>query len=92
MARVYTKKQLIAEVAKETKISQAKVIEIFTAASKIQKKHLKAGYVVKTENGQIKIVSKKARKGVNPQTGKRITIPACKKPKFVFSKDFKRGF
>ena len=92
MAKVYTKKQLVAEVAKQTGIAQAKVIEVFAAASKIQKQHLKAGYVVRTENGQIKVVARKARKGINPQTGKRITIPACKRPKFVFSKDFKRGF
>ena len=92
MAKVFTKKQLVAEVANETGIAQAKVVEIFAAASKVQKKHLKAGYVVKTENGQIKVVNRKARKGINPQTGKRISIPACKRPKFVFSADFKRGF
>ncbi|MCQ3907979.1 MAG: HU family DNA-binding protein [Mycoplasmoidaceae bacterium] len=92
MAKVYTKKQLVAEVAKPTKLSQVKVVEVFAAASKVQKSKLKTGYIVRTENGQIKIVTRKARKGVNPQTGKRITIPAARKPKFVFSKEFKRGF
>lgn len=92
MAKVFTKKQLISAVSKETGLTQTKIIEIFDATSKITKKQLKAGYKVKTQNGQIKIVSMKARKGINPQTGKKITIPACKKPKFSFSKDFKKGF
>lgn len=92
MAKVFTKKQLVAAVSKETGISQANVMAVFEATSKVTKKQLKAGYKVKTQNGQIKVVSRKARKGINPQTGKKITIPACKKPKFSFGKDFKRGF
>ncbi|XQP55571.1 MAG: HU family DNA-binding protein [Mycoplasmoidaceae bacterium] len=92
MAKVFTKRQLVAEVATLTKLSQTKIVEVFAAASKVQRKHLKAGYVVKTENGQIKIVTRKARKGVNPQNGKRLTIPAARKPKFIFSKEFKQGW
>lgn len=92
MAKVFTKKQLVAAVAKETGLAQAKVMEVFEAAQKVTKKELKLGYKVKTQNGQIKIVTRKARRGINPQTGKKITIPAAKKPKFVFSKDFKKGF
>jgi len=92
MAKIFTKKDLVAAVATEAKMTQVDVLKVFDAATKVQKKQLKAGYIVKTQNGQIKVVTRKARKGVNPQTGKKITIPACKKPKFVFSKDFKRGF
>lgn len=92
MTKVFTKKELVSAIAKETGIAQAKINEVFEAAAKIQKAKLKAGYKVKTQNGQIKIVSRKARKGINPQTGKKITIPASRKPKFVFSKDFKKGF
>lgn len=90
--KVFTKKQLVAAVAKETGLAQAKVMEVFEAAQKVTKKELKLGYKVKTQNGQIKIVTRKARKGINPQTGKKITIPAARKPKFVFSKEFKKGF
>ncbi len=32
------------------------------------------------------------KKGINPFTKKPMTIPACKKPKFVFSKEFKLMF
>lgn len=92
MAKVFTKKKLVAEIAKATGTSQVKVAEIFEASAKIIKSKLKAGYNVKTQNGTIKIVSRKARKGINPQTGKKITIPASRKPKFSFSKDFKRGY
>lgn len=92
MAKVFTKKQLVAAVSKETGIAQTKIVEIYESTQKVTKKQLKLGYKVKTQNGQIKIVTRKARKGINPQTGKKISIPACKKPKFSFSKEFKKGF
>ena len=91
MSKVYTKKQLISAVAQETDLSQVKVTEVFNATFKIIKKQVKLGYKVKTVNGSIKLVPRKAKKVCNPQTGKKITIPACKKPKFTFSKDFKAG-
>lgn len=92
MAKIYTKRELVADVAKATGLPQAQVIAVYDATASIQKKQLKAGYVVKTPNGQIKIVDRKARKGTNPRTGKEINIPACKKPKFTFNIEFKRGF
>lgn len=92
MSKVFTKKQLVAAVSKETGIAQNKIMQIYEANARIIKGKLKTGYKVKTQNGSIKIVSRSARKGINPQTGKKITIPASKKPKFTFSKDFKRGF
>lgn len=92
MAKVFTKKQLIMEVAKATDLPQTKVAEVFETASSVQRKQLKAGCAVKTENGQIKIVTRKARRGVDPRNGKRITIPAAKKPKFIFSEKFRRNF
>lgn len=92
MAKVFTKKKLVAEVAKATGLAQVKVAAVYEATAKVIKNKLKAGYNVKTQTGTVKIVSRKARKGINPQTGKKITIPASKKPKFGFSKDFKRGF
>jgi len=39
--------------------------------------------------GTFKVQDRKARKGVNPQTGKSIKIPARKVPKFVAGKDLK---
>lgn len=39
--------------------------------------------------GKLVIVRTKARKGVNPSTGKKITIPASNKIKFRPGKDFK---
>lgn len=92
MAKIYTKRQLVADVAKATGLPQAQIVSVFEATASIQKKQLKSGYVVKTPNGQIKVVSRKARKGTNPRTGKIIQIPACKKPKFTFNVEFKKGF
>lgn len=92
MAKVFTKKDLIAAVADKTKLPKTLIARVYDATTDVQKQKLKSGYVVKTQNGQIKIITRKARRGVNPQTGKEIIIPACVKPKYLFSKDFKRGF
>ena len=39
--------------------------------------------------GKFERVSKKARTGLNPSTGEKITIPASESPKFKASKTFK---
>jgi len=39
--------------------------------------------------GTFQVMQRKARKGVNPQTGKIIQIPAKKVPKFVPGKDLR---
>jgi nucleoid DNA-binding protein len=39
--------------------------------------------------GSFKLISRKARDGRNPQTGKKIKIPAKKAPKFVAGKAFR---
>ncbi len=39
--------------------------------------------------GTFKVMKRKARKGVNPQTGKKLKIPAKKVPKFVPGKELK---
>lgn len=39
--------------------------------------------------GKFERVSKKARTGLNPSTGEKITIPAFESPKFKASKTFK---
>ena len=39
--------------------------------------------------GTFKVKNKAARKGINPQTKKVITIPATKAPSFKFGKSFK---
>jgi DNA-binding protein HU-beta len=41
--------------------------------------------------GSFKQASRKAREGRNPQTGKKIKIPAKKAPKFVAGKGFKEA-
>ncbi len=41
--------------------------------------------------GTFKVVKRKARVGVNPQTGQRMRIPAKKVPKFVAGKELKKS-
>ena len=39
--------------------------------------------------GTFEVAERAAREGVNPATGKKITIPACKVPKFKISQALK---
>lgn len=90
--KVVTKAEYIDCIAKETKLAKTEVCSVFESMTSILAKSLKSGSEVKFPFGKIKIVDVKSKKGVNPATGKSMIIPACKKPKFVFSKDFKLMF
>jgi DNA-binding protein HU-beta len=50
----------------------------------------KGDTVVLSGFGTFKAVTRKGRKGRNPQTGEAVMIPSHKSPKFVASKVFKR--
>ena len=41
--------------------------------------------------GIFKVVDRKARMGINPKTGEKISIPASKKPKFTAGKALKEA-
>ena len=72
----------------ETSKRQAKelVDEIFDA---ISKELSKGGEVAISGFGAFKVVSRKARAGVNPRTGAKISIPATRVPKFRAAKMLK---
>ena len=54
------------------------------------KSHLKKSRVMQLVGfGSFKVVNRKARMGVNPKTGERITIKASKGVKFAAGKDLK---
>ena len=44
-----------------------------------------------TDLGSFKVFKRKARAGVNPQTGKKIKIPAVNAPRFIASKALKES-
>ena len=92
MSKVVTKMEFVNAVADTTKLQKVQVSSVFDAMSSFLSKSLKSGNEVKFPFGKVKVVSVKAKKGINPFTKKPMTIPACKKPKFVFSKEFKLMF
>ncbi len=78
-----TKAELIASIAKETKISKTsagKVINAFT--NSVTKALQKGDKLTLTGFGTFSVAKMSARKGRNPQTGKEIKIPAKKVAKF----------
>jgi DNA-binding protein HU-beta len=83
------KKDLVEKIAKETKLSKAKSEDALNAVMKHIIKGAKKESVQLVGFGTFKTVKRKARKGVNPQTGKPIKIPAKKVIKFKVSKNLK---
>ncbi|MHB8828783.1 MAG: HU family DNA-binding protein [Syntrophales bacterium] len=82
-----TKAELIAVIAEEaeiTKAAAAKALEAYVGTvAKELKKNGKIGLV---GFGAFTVVKRKAREGRNPQTGKKIKIPAKKVVKFKVGK------
>ena len=85
-----TKAELIDIIAAEseiTKVAAEKAINAFTA--NVQKVLRKGDKITLTGFGTFQVSRRKARKGLNPQTKKPITIPASKVPKFKAGKMLK---
>ncbi len=87
-----TKAGLIAQVAKDTRLSKAnaeKAINALTGAiSRCLKKKDK---ITLTGFGTFLVSKRKARKGRNPQTGAEINIKAANVPKFKAGKQLKES-
>jgi DNA-binding protein HU-beta len=82
-----TKAELIAGIAKETKISKASAEKAINAFTNFVTKALKKGdKLTLTGFGTFSLAKRRARKGRNPQTGKEIKIPANKVAKFKAGK------
>lgn len=85
-----SKIQLIKQVAKATKVSQketAEVIDTFIAS--IEKEVAKGKTVSLKGFGQFYTITRDARKGRNPKTGKPIDVPATTLTKFSAGRAFK---
>ena len=84
------KKTLVEEVYKKSDLSKAKIEETINltldAIKKIVKKSGKLGLV---GFGTFSLKKRKARMGVNPQTGQKIKIKASKTCGFKAGKSFK---
>jgi len=84
------KATLIEKMAKETKLSKTackSVLESFINA--VESTLKKNGSVVLTGFGTFSVSNRKARTGINPATGGKMTIEAKKVPKFKAGKKLK---
>ncbi len=85
-----TKAELIANVAKETKLSKAQAEKaINSVTNSISKCLKKKDKITLTGFGTFQVSKRKARKGRNPQTGQEINIKAANVPKFKAGKQLK---
>ncbi len=85
------KVEIVARMAGEAKISKKAALAVFTSfvttvRGELQKK---GGSIRVSDLGTFRVLKRKARKGVNPQTGKKINIPAMTVPRFSASKKLK---
>ena len=88
-----TKAELVSRIAKEAAISKkaaSMALEAIVAAVHDALKK-KEGSIRISDLGTFKVVQRKARTGVNPQTQKKIKIPATKVPRFTASKALKES-
>ena len=76
------KGELIEAVAKKLKMPKAQVQRVIDETLGLVKKTMKAKKVQLIGFGTFQAVKRKKREGVNPATGKKITIPAKRVPKF----------
>ncbi len=86
------KTDLVAKIADGAEISKtaaAKALNAFTTS--ITKALKKGDKVTLVGFGTFSVVKRKARNGVNPQTGEKIKIKARKVPKFTCGKALKES-
>lgn len=85
-----TRTELIKEIAAKTELPTAEVDKFLRAFMATVTEKLASGDFVRLVNFMTFRTSKRAaRKGQNPQTGKKITIPAATVPKTKFGKALK---
>ena len=78
------KTELVQEIADKTNASKSDAQKFFEAFTDVVRSQLKKGDQVQiTGFGKFYVQKREARQGVNPQTKKRIKIPASMVPKFT---------
>jgi len=80
------KAELVAEIAKGTKLTRKEVETSLNTFMDVVKKTLKKGDKITLVGfGTFQVRNRKATTGINPQTKKKINIPAKKVAKLQFS-------
>lgn len=83
-----TKAELVAHMAEEAGITKKAAAQALNAIVSAVHESLrkKDGKIRIAELGTFRVIKKKARTGVNPQTRQKIKIPAAKVPRFSASR------
>lgn len=85
-----TKKELIAEIAEKTQLTQKDVGTALEGFLSVVKSELKNGGKIQlTGFGNFETKIRAARMGINPKTGQQILIPESRVPTFKAGKAFK---
>ncbi len=85
-----SKKDLVSAVAKKANLSQAQTASVVDALLDEVAAAMKAGKKVRLIGfGTFEVRKRAARRGVNPQTGKAMNIPASSSPAFKPGKELK---
>ena len=84
------KTELVAAMAEQTNLSKKDAEAALKAFIDVVSEELKKGEKVQLVGfGTFEVSERAAREGRNPQTGKTMTIAACKAPKFKAGKALK---
>ncbi len=85
-----TKAQLVSMISESTDLSKKDVEAVLDAfVDTVTAELQKGNKVTLTGFGAFKTSSRKARTGINPKTGEKISIPAATVPKFTAGKALK---
>ena len=87
-----TRAEVIDSVAKKTGLNKRQAGDALSAVlTTISETLKKGGSVAFIGFGTFAVVARKARTGLNPQTGEKLKIPARKVPKFKPGADLKKA-
>lgn len=81
---------LVALIADNTGMTKKETDTFLTAFTEVVSSELVKGNIVSIMGfGNFEVRKRSERTGVNPKTGKKISIPSCKTPAFKVSKSLK---
>ena len=84
------KTELVAAMAKETNLSKKDVEDVLKSFVDVVSKELKNGGKIQLVGfGTFEVSERAERECRNPKTGEKISVPACKAPKFKAGKALK---
>ncbi len=87
-----TKGDLVTAIADQTALTKKSAADTFDAIlSIITEELIKGEQVTITGFGSFSVKDRKERKGINPQTGEEITIPATRVVRFTVGKNLKES-